>query len=123
MAADDAMETDATRRARIHTEHADPALVAAAVAADNTDEMATRVEDGTVVTTIERPTTGGLRSTVDDYVVNLAVADRSARIAAEHAAATGRADGTATRANRTDDTANDTANHTTDDTNTETDDT
>ena len=65
------------RRAEIRTEHARPAAIAAAVRPDNTEQMRTRVEDGAVVTTIERPTTGGLRSTVDDYVVNLDVATRT----------------------------------------------
>jgi tRNA threonylcarbamoyladenosine modification (KEOPS) complex Pcc1 subunit len=41
---------------------------------DNTAELTTRVEDGTVVTAIERETTSGLRSTLDDYLVNLQVA-------------------------------------------------
>lgn len=48
--------------------------VAAAVRPDNTAEMSTRVTGATVETTIERETTGGLRSTADDYVVNLQVA-------------------------------------------------
>jgi hypothetical protein len=63
------------RRATLRTAHADPTAVAGAVTPDNTDQMRTRVEDGHVVTTIERPGTGGLRSTVDDYLVNLRVAD------------------------------------------------
>jgi hypothetical protein len=70
------------RRARISTTHATPevaAVVAAALEPDNTDSMETRVDDETVVTTIERDTTGGLHSSVDDYVVNLAVADRLGR--------------------------------------------
>jgi len=75
------------------TRHDRPAVVAAAVRPDNTDEMSTRVEcgadgrgddhsadrdDGTgvVVTTIQRDTAGGLRTTVDDYVTNLTVAQR-----------------------------------------------
>lgn len=65
------------RRAEIRTELADAETVAAAIRPDNTDQMQTRVEDGAVVTTIERETTGGLRSTVDDYVVNLDVATRT----------------------------------------------
>ena len=65
------------RRAEIKTELDRAEAVAAAVRPDNTDQMRTRVEDGAVVTTIERPTTGGLRSTLDDYVVNLDVATRS----------------------------------------------
>ena len=60
-------------RTRLHRAEA----VSAAVRPDNTDQMRTRVEDGAVVTTIERPTTGSLRSTVDDYVVNLDVAERT----------------------------------------------
>jgi len=64
------------RHATVRTTHDRPGLVAAAVAPDNTDEMSTRVEDGQVVTTIERDSTGSLHSTVDDYVTNVAVADR-----------------------------------------------
>jgi hypothetical protein len=63
------------RRARISTSHDDPAVVAGAVEPDNTDQMTTTVTAGRVVTTIERPATGGLQSTVDDYLVNLQVAD------------------------------------------------
>jgi hypothetical protein len=37
--------------------------------------MTTRVEAATVTTEIDRDTTGGLQSTVDDYVVNLGVAE------------------------------------------------
>lgn len=75
------------RRATIRTEHDHPELLAAAIIADNTDEIDTRVEfaddgresrdrGGTVVTVIQRETTGGLRTTVDDYVTNLTVAQR-----------------------------------------------
>jgi len=67
------------RRAQITTTHDDEtvaARVAAAVAPDNTDEMVTRADGDSVVTTVERETTGGLRSTVDDYAVNLTVATR-----------------------------------------------
>ncbi|WP_254763651.1 KEOPS complex subunit Pcc1 [Natrinema marinum] len=70
-----------SRRATIRTDCDDPDLVARSLAPDNTDEMETTVErnadgssGGTVVTRIDRETTSGLRSTVDDYVVNLAVA-------------------------------------------------
>ena len=64
------------RRAEIRTAHGDSTTaerLARALRPDNTDEMATRVDDDAVVTTVERETTGGLQSTVDDYVVNLAV--------------------------------------------------
>ena len=67
--------------ATIRTRHDRPKAVAAAVRPDNTDEMTTRVAvdgdgRGVVETTISRDSTGGLRTTVDDYVTNLAVADR-----------------------------------------------
>ena len=68
------------RRAEIETSHASPdraERIAAAVAPDNTAEMTTRVEGERVVTTIERDSTSGLQSTVDDYVVNLDVARRT----------------------------------------------
>ena len=68
-----------TRRATIRTEHDDAeqaAMVAAALAPDNTAEMDTRADGAVVETTIERETTGGFHSTVDDYVVNCTVADR-----------------------------------------------
>ena len=68
--------SDDTCRACIRTTHDDPEIVAAALAPDNTDEMDTRVDGSTVVTTIERETTGGLTRTADDYVSNLAVAQR-----------------------------------------------
>jgi hypothetical protein len=51
-------------------------LVAAALVPDNTDEMSTRVTDSAVETTIERDSTGGLRTTADDYVTNLTVAQQ-----------------------------------------------
>jgi hypothetical protein len=82
------------KRAILRTRHDAPAVVARAVQPDNTAAMRTTVADGSdertssadtddcrVVTRIERPTTGGLRSTVDDYVVNLRVAETVAAIA------------------------------------------
>lgn len=70
-----------SRTATISTPVEDPEMVAASVTPDNTDEMQTRVESGAVVTEIERETTAGLRSTVDDYVVNLTVAVEVAQLA------------------------------------------
>jgi hypothetical protein len=67
------------RRATITTTHDDTVVasrVAAALAPDNTDEMDTQTEGDTVVTTVAREQTGGLQSTVDDYVVNCRVAVR-----------------------------------------------
>lgn len=62
------------RRATIRTDVSTPEVVAAAVRPDNTPQMHTTVEDGSVVTTLERESTTGLRSTADDYVVNVTVA-------------------------------------------------
>lgn len=64
------------KRAVIRTPSANAASIATALRPDNTDEMVTQITDDAIVTTIERDTTGGLRSTADDYVVNLAVATR-----------------------------------------------
>lgn len=65
--------------ATVRTTHARPEIVAAAVRPDNTPNIETRVVDGRVETTVERTTASGLRATVDDYVVNLTVADEVAR--------------------------------------------
>lgn len=70
-------ESPSTRRARIETAHETAeraSTVARALAPDNTAEMRTVTEGSTVVTTIERETTGSLQSTLDDYIVNLQVA-------------------------------------------------
>lgn len=69
--------TDDACRARIRTTHDQAGTVAAALRPDNTDAMDTRVAGSTVITTMERETTGGLRTTIDDYVSNLAVAERT----------------------------------------------
>ncbi|WP_129115074.1 KEOPS complex subunit Pcc1 [Halegenticoccus tardaugens] len=71
------------RRARIETGHERAALVAAAIVPDNTDSMRTSVDGDAVVTEIARETTGGLQSTVDDYVVNLTVAETVVQLANE----------------------------------------
>jgi len=70
--------TDAARRATVRTVHDEPRVIAEAIAPDNTDEISTRVAStgDAVVTTIERETARGLRTTVDDYVSNLTVAQR-----------------------------------------------
>lgn len=65
------------RRATIRTDHGDTETaraLARAVTPDNTEEMATQVSGDTVETTLVRETTGGLHSTIDDYVLNLTVA-------------------------------------------------
>ena len=77
------------RTARLRTDHDEAALVAAALRPDDTPEVETRADDGTVVTRIERDRAGGLAQTVDDYAVNLRVADRLVGLAAAHANADG----------------------------------
>lgn len=79
-------DESAGRSATIRTELDDADIVAASVRPDNTPEIDTRVERGSgdggddaIVTAVERETTGGLRTTVDDYVVNLAVARQVAQ--------------------------------------------
>lgn len=72
------------RRATIRTELPDAERIAAAVVPDNTPEIDTSVVDGTIVTHIERETTGGLRTTIDDYVVNLSVATQVVQTANQH---------------------------------------
>jgi ethanolamine utilization protein EutA (predicted chaperonin) len=65
------------RTATLRTDHATAThaeWVAAAVEPDNTDSMATSADGTAVRTEIARETTGGLQTTVDDYVVNLSVA-------------------------------------------------
>jgi len=67
------------RHATVRTDHTDAATarsVAAAIRPDNTDEMDTQADGASITTTVRRETTGGLHSTLDDYVVNLQVATR-----------------------------------------------
>lgn len=73
-----------TRNATIRSTVDHPEVIAAAIEPDNTAEMETTVVDDAIVTTIEREQTGGLRSTVDDYVVNLTVALEVAATANRH---------------------------------------
>lgn len=71
----DELASTPTRRAVVTTTHADAAVVAASLAPDNTESMTTTVRGSTVETAVARDRTGGLQSSVDDYVVNLTVAD------------------------------------------------
>lgn len=64
-------------RATVRTAHDDPETLAAALDPDHTESMRTTVADDELLTVIERPTTGGLQATVDDYLVNLRVAVRT----------------------------------------------
>jgi hypothetical protein len=71
------------KRARLRTESTNAKIVAASLVPDNTNEMETQVDGDTIETLVTRETTGGLRSTVDDYVVNLSVAERVVQTATE----------------------------------------
>lgn len=73
--------SEASHEAVVATTHDDPAVVAAALTPDNTDAMTTQINGATVRTTVVRDRTGGLAATVDDYVVNLTVADAVAETA------------------------------------------
>lgn len=72
------------KRATVRTALPDAERVAAAVRPDNTPELLTRVEGDAVVTTVERPTSAGLRSTLDDYLVNVALASAVGATADRH---------------------------------------
>ncbi|UIO98522.1 hypothetical protein Hbl1158_08090 [Halobaculum sp. CBA1158] len=77
-AADGDAESPEPRTAVVETTHADDdaaATVAAAVSPDNTDDIRTIANGSTVRTRLTRETTGGLLASVDDYLVNLDVAD------------------------------------------------
>lgn len=64
-----------TRTVNIRTIHKNAEIIADAIRPDNTTEMKTTVTDDTIITTITRGTTGGLRTTIDDYLCNLQVAE------------------------------------------------
>ena len=69
---------DLTRTATVETTHADAdaaATIAVAISPDNTDDIRTEADGATVVTRVSRETTGGFLASVDDYLVNLDVAD------------------------------------------------
>jgi tRNA threonylcarbamoyladenosine modification (KEOPS) complex Pcc1 subunit len=72
---------DDTATARLRTGHRRPAVVAAAVAPDNTSRIETRIEDDRVVTTVGRADVAGLRATVQDYLRSLDAADRTVQAA------------------------------------------
>ncbi|WP_348610640.1 KEOPS complex subunit Pcc1 [Halobaculum rarum] len=69
---------DLARTATVETTHADAeaaATIAAAISPDNTDDIRTEADGATVATRVTRDTTGGFLASVDDYLVNLGVAD------------------------------------------------
>lgn len=84
MASQTSQRSGGERTAIVRTTHAAADIVADALAPDDTESMDVRVDDDAIECLIERRTTGGLRSTVDDYVVNLQVADRVIERARAH---------------------------------------
>lgn len=66
------------KHATVHTVHppGTAPTIAAAVTPDHTPDITTTHTNTTITTHITRETTGGLRATTDDYLVNLTVAAR-----------------------------------------------
>jgi hypothetical protein len=62
-------------RGTITTAHRDPARVAGALAPDNLASMQTVAGDGVVVTEIEGMNLRSIIASVDDYLMNLAIAE------------------------------------------------
>ena len=68
----------ATIRIDLAGTNADPRTVAEALEPDDTAEMTSQLDGGVLETHVERGSVGGLRSTIDDHIVNLGVALRVA---------------------------------------------
>jgi len=62
-------------RGTITTAHADPASVAGSLAPDNLSSMRTREEGGCVSTTVESSALRSVIASVDDYLMNLEIAE------------------------------------------------
>lgn len=60
---------------KLTTEHKHPYCVAAALRPDNLQSMETRSQGVTVVTTLEGTSIRSVLASVDDYLMNLAIAD------------------------------------------------
>ncbi len=65
------------------TTHRNPACVAAALRPDNLQSMETHSEDDRVVTTIEGTSLRSVIASVDDYLMNLGVAEEVCRCASK----------------------------------------
>jgi hypothetical protein len=62
-------------RGVLTTEHVDPACVAAALRPDNLSSMETRSRGMRVITTLEGTSVRSVIATVDDYLMNLSIAE------------------------------------------------
>ena len=67
----------------ISTIHADADCVAKALSPDNLRSMETKTEDGRVVTTITGTQLRSVIASVDDYLMNLAVAEDTCSLSAK----------------------------------------
>ena len=67
----------------ITTRHSNAACVAAALTPDNLRSMETRAEEGRVVTTITGTQLRSVIASVDDYLMNLAVAEDACSLTAK----------------------------------------
>jgi len=67
----------------ITTLHSSAACVAAALTPDNLRSMETRAEEGRVVTTITGTQLRSVIASVDDYLMNLAVAEDACSLTAK----------------------------------------
>jgi hypothetical protein len=66
-------------RGVLTTEHRDPVCVAASLRPDNLQSMHTHSRGTTVVTTLEGTSLRSVISSVDDYLMNLGVAEEVCR--------------------------------------------
>jgi hypothetical protein len=64
----------------ITTMHGNAGCVAAALAPDNLRSMETKAEDGRVITTITGTQLRSVIASVDDYLMNLAVAENACSV-------------------------------------------
>lgn len=79
----DADAGGARTTATLRTSHPRPAVVAAALAPDNTPQIDTAVAGDRVETTVRRAAVSGLLATTQDYLRNLDAADRTVRATLE----------------------------------------
>lgn len=64
-------------KATIRTTHPAPVVVAEALRPDNTDDISTTVVEDRIETTITRDAPGSVQATIDDYLVNLILAEET----------------------------------------------
>ncbi|MCQ8893599.1 MAG: KEOPS complex subunit Pcc1 [Methanolinea sp.] len=70
-------------RGRICTVHSRPECIAASLSPDNLQNMHTRAGKGCVITDVEGTSLRSLIASVDDYLMNLAIAEELCSLAGE----------------------------------------